>query len=245
MKFSWQVVVQVLASICQVLNFASGMVPTKYQPIVLCALTVLQAVTGLISHYYNPDGTPVTSAYVAKMLLLFLLAPALAMAQTVTPPPEPAPIPLFTVSTQAIAVRIGGQTVPGVDAVGTFNLTKNLVLQSDNILAPANDLQAYLGGIRYNLDSLLNKYVAKTTIPPNTFQPYVHAALGIVRNVPATGPSQQHYSALAGGGFDYDPLGTGRFSFGPRVEWFNAPGFGPHPNGLAVSAQLTFVLGSK
>jgi hypothetical protein len=171
----------------------------------------------------------------------FLVFGAMAFAQT-TPPP--APSPLFSVSTQAVAIRIGGQTVPGVDAIGQYNLTKSLVLQSDNILAPANDLQAYLGGVRYNLDQYLNKYLSKTNIPANTFQPYVHAAIGIVRNVPATGPTQQHYSALAGGGFDYDPTGGGKFSFGPRVEWFNAPGWG-HPNGVAISAQLTFVLGSK
>jgi hypothetical protein len=46
-------------------------------------------------------------------------------------------------------------------------------------------------------------------------------------------------------GFDYDPLGTGRFSFGPRVEYFNAPGFGPGPHGIVVSANLSFVLGSN
>ena len=151
--------------------------------------------------------------------------------------------PLFSVSTQAVAVRVGGQTQPGTDAIGTFNLTKNVAIQSDNILVPAINLQAYLGGVRYNIN--LKKVVAKTNIPKDTFQPYLHAALGIVRNVPAAGDAKQHYSALVGGGFDFDPLGTGHFSFGPRVEFFDAPGFGKSPHGVAVSANLTVVLGSK
>lgn len=172
---------------------------------------------------------------ILRLLLVMLLFALPCIAQT------PAPTPLFSVSTQAMALRIGGQTVPATDAIGTFYLTKNLALQSDNILAPGNDLQAYLGGVRYNFN--LDKYLAKTNIPKGTFLPYVHAAVGIVRNVPSVGQDQQHYSVLAGGGFDYDPTGQSRFSFGPRVEWFNAPGFG-HPNGLAISANLTVVLGS-
>jgi len=236
---------QLLLLVGQGVNMFGGIVPTKYQPFVAFALGLSQLGLGLYNHYYNPDGTPAKVAYVAKVLLLFLLVPVLAMAQTTTPPPAAAPIPIFSVSTQAVAVRIGGETLPGTDIIGSFNVTKNVILQSDNILAPGNNLQAYLGGVRYNLDTVLNKYIAKTTIPTNTFLPYVHAALGIVRNVPATGAAQQHYSALAGAGFDYDPTSSGKFSFGPRVEWFNAPGFGPHPNGVAISAQLTFVLGSK
>lgn len=146
--------------------------------------------------------------------------------------------PLFSVSTQAVAVRIGGQTQPGTDAIGSLNLTKNLQLQSDNILCPGINLQAYLGGVKY-YPSLFTKPLAKTTL--SSIKPYVHAALGVVRNVPATGDAKQHYSALAGAGFDYSVNGT--FSFGPRLEYFNAPGFGPHPNGVAVSANLTVVLG--
>jgi hypothetical protein len=148
--------------------------------------------------------------------------------------------PLFSVSTQAVAVRISGQTQPGTDAIGTLNLTKNLQLQSDNILVPGINLQAYLGGVKY-YPAALAKPLAKTTL--SSVKPYVHAALGIVRNVPATGDAKQHYSALGGAGFDYQVNGT--FSFGPRVEYFNAPGFGPHPNGVAVSANLTVVLGKK
>ncbi len=170
-----------------------------------------------------------------KLSLLFLLFAVPCFAQT-----NPAPTPLFSVSTQALGLRIGGQTVAGTDAIGSFNLTPNLQLQSDNILAPANDFQGYFGGVKYYAPFLAKPF-AKTSL--SSVKPYVHAALGVVRNVPANGPTQQHYGALAGAGFDYQVNST--FSLGPRVEYLNAPGFGPGPHGVAVSANLTIVLGSK
>lgn len=170
-----------------------------------------------------------------------------AMAQPATPAPttptNPSGGPLFSVSTQAVALRIGGQTVAATDLIGSFYLTNHIVLQSDNLLAPANNLQGYYGGIRYNFS--LNSLVGKTNIPKDTFQPYLHGAFGVVRNVPATGTSTQSYSGMAGGGFDYDPTGGGHFAIGPRVEYFNAPGFGGSPHGVVISANLTFILGSK
>lgn len=174
---------------------------------------------------------------------LFILWASSATAQT-NPPTEPTP--LFSVSTQAVAIRIGGQTVPGTDAVGSFNLTPRLQLQTDNTLAPANNLQQYVAGPKY-YPSFLEKPFAKTSLAG--IKPYIHGALGIVRNVPATGPSTQHYSANAGAGFDW--LVNGTFSLGPLVEYMNAPGQCPpgiahcSPHGLRVSANLNFVLGKK
>lgn len=232
-KTHW--IAQALATLLQVLNVATNIVPAKYQAIVTAAITVVQAGMGLYNHYYNPDGTPASVAYVVKLLLLFVLLSGAAMAQT-----APAPQPIFSISTQAVAVHIGGQTVPGTDAVGSFNLTPNVQLQSDNILAPSNNFQAYLGGVKYYAP-FLSKPFEKTSL--SDVAPYVHASIGIVRNVPATGTAQQHYGALVDAGFDYRVNGT--FSVGPRAGWLNAPGFGPHPNGYFVSANLSFVLGKK
>ena len=148
--------------------------------------------------------------------------------------------PVFSVSTQAVGIRVGGQTVPGTDAIGTFGLTKTLFLQSDNVLAPANNFQGFFGGVKY-YPNFLSKPLAKTTLSNVT--PYVHVALGVVRNVPATGATKQHYGALAGAGFDYKV--NDMFSLGPRVSYLNAPGFGPGPHGVMVSANLTVVLGKK
>lgn len=234
------IIAQVLATLLQVLNMVSGMVPPKYQPWVMFAIAVVQAGMGLYNHYYNPDGTPSSVAYIAKVLLLCFLLGGVAMAQTQPSQPVNPPTPLFSVSQQAMGVHIGGQIVAASDSIGSFNLTPNLQLQSDNILAPENGLQAYLGGIKYYA-SFLSKPLAKTSL--SDIKPYIHGAVGVVRNVPATGPSTQHYSALAGAGFDYQVNGV--LSVGPRMEYFNAPGFGKSPHGAAVSANLTLVLGNK
>lgn len=219
---------QTLAMVLQALNLASGVVPAKYQPFIAFGIGIVQAGMGLYSHYYNPDGTPASVAFVAKVLLLMLLFGGTAMAQD---------SPMFSVSTQAVALRIGGQTVPGTDMIGSYNLTPRLQLQSDNILAPANNYQGYFGGVKYQF-SWLDKTLAKTSL--SSIKPYLHAALGIVRNVPATGADHQHYGALAGAGFDYQMNGI--LSCGPRVEYLNSPGFGPGPHGVAVSANLTIIL---
>lgn len=228
------IIIQTVLALIQLGNALTSVVPDKWKTVVLGVVALAQIVQARLAHNSNPDGTPASMAYVAKLLLLCLLLGSAAMAQT------PAPTPIFSVSTQAIAVRIGGQTVPGTDAIGSFNLTKDVQLQSDNILAPGNGLQAYLGGVKYYAP-FLSKPFAKTTLSSVT--PYVHGAFGIVRNVPSTGATQQHYSALAGAGFDYKV--NGMLSFGPSIEYLNAPGFGGSPHGVKVSANLTLVLGSK
>src|SRR5271154_6555703 len=93
--------------------------------------------------------------------LLLSVVPCLAQ----TPAPAPAtPSPLFSQTTAAVAIRIGGQTVVGADVIGAFNLTNNIILESDNVLAPSNDFQGYYGGVRYNVNSLLKNVLAKTNI---------------------------------------------------------------------------------
>jgi len=56
MKFNWHVVGQVLLTLGQVLNWASGTVPPKYQPWVMCGLSVVQALLGLYNHFFTPAG---------------------------------------------------------------------------------------------------------------------------------------------------------------------------------------------
>lgn len=230
------IIIQALIWIAGGGSTLTGYVSPKWQPVILgvCALaSILQA---KLAHKWNPDGTPASVAFVAKVLLLCFLLGGVAMAQT----PAPAPQPIFSISQQAVGIRIGGQTVVGSDSIGSFNVTKNVQLQSDNLLAPANNYQGYFGGVKYHL-SFLDNQLAKTNL--SSIKPYVHAALGVVRNVPATGSAQQHYGAMVDSGFDYSVNNT--LSFGPRVGWLNSPGFGRSPHGAIVSANLTIVLGSK
>src|SRR6266568_208517 len=225
-------IAQVLALILQGINMFGGLVPLKYQPIVAFVLTVVQGAMALTNHYYRPDGSKIIA-----VILLLLLCSGVALAQDKTP--------MFSVSQQAIGVRLGGQTVVGSDSIGTYTLLKDsklglFQLQSDNLLVPAINLQGYLGGVKA-YPAFLSNLFAKTTL--SVVKPYVHGAFGIVRNVPAIGAAQQHYSALADLGFDYEVNKT--LSFGPRIGYMNAPGFGPSPHGAVVSANLTVVLGSR
>lgn len=226
------IIIQVVIGLLALGNQAVNVVPDKWKPVVTGVLALGAILQARLAHNWNPDGTPASAGYVAKLLILFLLLSGTAMAQT--PATE---TPLFSVSTQAVAVRIGGQTSPGTDAIGSFNLTPTWQLQSDNVLAPAINFQGFYGGVKGYL-SFLSKPLAKTSL--SSIKPYVHAMAGIVRNVPATGTAQQHYSFGADGGFDYQVNGT--FSVGPRVGYLNAPGFGPHPHGALVSANVTVVL---
>jgi hypothetical protein len=66
MKLSVNLIIQILATIVQVLNFASGMVPAKYQWILAGALSLIQAITGILAHFSNPDGTPATAKVATK-----------------------------------------------------------------------------------------------------------------------------------------------------------------------------------
>lgn len=194
---------------------------------------VAGAVITIAALYHNPK---VTAAF-----LFVLLYCTGTMAQAPAPADK---TPIFSVSQQAVGVRIGGQTVAGSDSIGAYTLLQDskvgmVQLQSDNILAPAINLQSYQGGVKIYPQFFQNLF-AKTTL---NVAPYFHGAFGIVRNVPAEGATKQHYSALADLGFDYKVNNT--FSFGPRFGYFNAPGFGSSPHGMMFSANLTVVLGSK
>ncbi len=182
----------------------------------------------------KPVAKAVVTTTVLPLLLVLLLLPGLASAQAA--PAEP----IFSTSAQAVAVRIGGSTSPGTDVIGSFNLTPSLLLQSDNILAPAINFQGYYGGVKY-FAPFLAKPLAKTTL--SNIAPYIHVMVGIARNVPALGAVAQHYSFSGDVGFDYKV--NSKLSFGPRVGYLNAPGFGGGPHGALISASLTVVLGSK
>jgi hypothetical protein len=235
MTVNMHMIYQAVLMLGQLLNLVSGMVPAKYQPFVALGIGLIQAFLGWYAHHYNPDGTPSTVAYVAKVVLFCLLVSGIAKAQT-----APTPSPLLSASTQAVAIRIGGQTVPGTDLVGSFNLTTNWLLETHNILAPSINFQRYTGGVK-TYPAFLAKPLAKTSL--SNVQPCIEADAGIVRNVPAVGSATQHYTFSVSGCFDYKV--NDRLSLGPRAGWLNAPGFGPHPNGAIVSANLTLVLGIK
>jgi hypothetical protein len=58
MKLSTHITGQVIAGIIQLANLYGGIVPAKYQPIVVCVVGVCQAVMGLIAHYSPSPSAP-------------------------------------------------------------------------------------------------------------------------------------------------------------------------------------------
>jgi hypothetical protein len=65
MKFSVNLIAQILGTLIQVLNFATALVPPDYHWLVAGIAGIVQAIAGLLAHFSNPDGTPSTVPYVA------------------------------------------------------------------------------------------------------------------------------------------------------------------------------------
>ena len=66
MKFSVNLVVQVICTLVQGLDAISGELTPKQREVAALVVGVLQAVSALLAHFTNPDGTPASQAYVAR-----------------------------------------------------------------------------------------------------------------------------------------------------------------------------------
>lgn len=66
MKLQTNIITQTLATIAQVLNANSSLVPVKYQWVVAASIGFIQIVSGILAHLSNPDGTPATTAWKGK-----------------------------------------------------------------------------------------------------------------------------------------------------------------------------------
>ena len=159
-----------------------------------------------------------------KALPLFLIV-ALAISVFAQTPPNPSTeSPTFTLNASVLG---GGQNLGAATDIGaTFAVTKNWLLRSDNIIAPAVNTQGFFGGVQYNLPQL-QKLLANTNLSNKNFQFYATAAMGAARTqIGASGTPVNHFAALAGGGVNYDPTGTGKFSLNlAEVRWAKMPGW--------------------
>ena len=88
MKFSSNMIFQILMLVIQGYNQIEGTLSPENKQVAALFIGVLQAIVALWAHYRNPDGTPVTTAYVAKkksqlpmILIPLLLIPMLAVPQ--------------------------------------------------------------------------------------------------------------------------------------------------------------------
>jgi hypothetical protein len=142
-------------------------------------------------------------------IALFLAVLALSLgAVAQAPNPNPAANVAtnngqFTISAKVVPLFSKTGTVPATDVGGTFAVTTNLSLRSDNIVA-ANQ-QGYFGGVQYFLPS--SKILAKTNFDPSTFQFGLAASAGAVNN-----GVNQRFGYLAHGLVNFDPTHSGKFT---------------------------------
>lgn len=143
-----------------------------------------------------------------KVFLISLLFSCVAFAQT-------NPNPTANVATNngqfQLSARIlpifgsaNNGTVVATDLGGMFAITTTASLRSDNVLISTGG-QGYFGGLQYFLPS--KGILAKTNFDPTTFQFYLTGSGGLVNY-----NSAQHAGFLVGGGVNYDPTHTSRFT---------------------------------
>ncbi len=66
MKFSVNVVIQMLALVAQGLNATQDLLPPKGKFWAMVALSAVQGLTAVLAHFANPDGTPAEAPYIKK-----------------------------------------------------------------------------------------------------------------------------------------------------------------------------------
>ena len=140
--------IQTVAMILQILNALLGVVPDKYKPIVAGMIAAIQLIAGRIAHNSNPDGTPASVAYVAKLLLLCLLLAPMTMAQT--PAPPDVPISHVSITATFTGYDSGGKMTPAnIDTFGV-QFTKNVNLAYEHIQIPSLSQRWELGLVAYS-----------------------------------------------------------------------------------------------
>ncbi len=66
MKFSVNVVIQMLALMAQGVNATLDLLPARGRFWAMVGLSVVQGVTAVLAHFANPDGTPAEAPYIKK-----------------------------------------------------------------------------------------------------------------------------------------------------------------------------------
>ena len=166
-------------------------------------------------------------------LICSLAAAGIVFAQT--PAPAPQPVNLFSLESQATMLSLGNQSVASTNVSGSLMITEYLKVKTDNLLAPALSLTYNGGGLGYDFN--IDKLLQKTVLKPKTFRPYVEASFGVVR----TATSTNHFASLFGGGVNYDPAGSEKFTV--NLIDFKAAYF---PTGtLGANWGRTFSVGVK
>lgn len=134
------------------------------------------------------------------LLVCLLCATISAHAQAPTNSPQ------FTLNFNVLNGPLGSV---GTDIAGTYAVTANALLRSDNLIFPAVNGSYFGGGIQYALPTC--GLLAKTNLNCEKFQFYGTGSVGETRITVGSNPALDHIGAMVGGGANYDPTGTGKF----------------------------------
>lgn len=136
----------------------------------------------------------------------------------------------FSLTASPIALPAGGHTVAGSISGFTFAPTPNFELREDNLIVsgpaavPGNAMGFY-GGFSYYLPVLSTKLNnASPNVNGFRFRFHLTASFGVDRYGDSAGNTLQHYSALAGGGAEYDLTGSGKWSMAVEIRAARLPG---------------------
>jgi hypothetical protein len=169
----------------------------------------------------------------AFVLFAAIFAPA-CFAQNATPAAPATNQGAFSIQGKAIGIFAGGTDEAATDVGATLAVTPNVSLRSDNIVAGSG--QSFLAGVQYFVP--LATLLKSTNLPASKFQFYVVGEAGITRN--GTLPAQ--FAGSAGGGVNYDPTSSGKFSINLfEGRWVSKlpSGSGVIANGIVISSGLT------
>lgn len=230
MKLSTHLIWQALAMILQAANQYSDILPPKWKPFIALAIGLIQVLLGWHAHYYNPDGTPASVAYVPpdkptpggtmKCVTLFLSVMLLMSVASVA---QNAPLPTQTWSTTFAPMSVPGigQTFAGTIADVGVSPTPNTTFALETIQAPGSpDFQGFYGGAaNYRLNALSTWL---NNVSPNLsgyrFQFTLLGSVGVVR---AT--NGNHFGATAGARIDYALTTTGTWTLGVETRALRLP----------------------
>lgn len=137
------IIIQVLLSLIQLGNLATNTVPDKWKPVVLGVIALAQILQAKLAHKFNPDGTPASVAFVAKVLLLVLLLGSPLMAQTNVAQPFH-----FVAGGSAINFSANGSNVGSVAYTG-LQLTAGVAATYEHITVPSLSSRYEIGVISY------------------------------------------------------------------------------------------------
>jgi len=148
----------------------------------------------------------------------------------------------FSITSQAVALPGGKQTVAANITGGTFSITPNFALRNDNIIPGASVLSGYFGGAQYTIPDLSAKLQNLSPfLNGNNFQFYVTASAGVDRIAMPTGDTKQHYAFLGGGGVNYAPNGNRVFSVNLfEVRYAKLPGYANNTVIVSTGVKLNF-----